>query len=503
MKSTVENRTLQSALIGIISFTITFFQTIIIVPILLKFWGAERYGFWLSIVAIYGLVQTVNSGYQSYLSNEFCKLYTTNNAKLKKIMASGILVDCSIALISFLILLAIVFLGFSSTILGINNDEIIRYNLGISIIIMIGFWLLTSSSLGIISRLYAASGLFSRSLWWGIIARLSQALSLAFTAVLGGDILAASIVSSIVIILVNVFLGWDIYRHFHQLYPFWIGGDWKTGWYNFSKSMIVTSSNIILQLQNNGVIFKITVILGSAELPLFITIRTLSNTLLQANTIITYPLIPEMTRYHVQGEHNKLVGTLAASWWISSMFINLGLIVSLPFIEPVYLKWTQGKIGFDWSLYLLLAWQTSIKNFGSPLVSYLISINNLRSQIEMAIFQTVIVLGGAILFISQYGLIAVGIAVALGELVSSVFIPIRFAYQEIEKLGGHLPVSDLLLSILGVIIVGFVFLGVGMGWLNLTIGVTSGCLGLLVIYAIQWINLPTEVKIRLQKLLKR
>ena len=121
----------------------------------------------------------------------------------------------------------------------------------------------------------------------------------------------------------------------------------------------------------------------------------------------------------------------------------------------------------------------------------------------MAIFQTVIVLGGAILFISRYGLIAVGIAVVLGELASSIFIPIRFANQEIERLGGQLPIFDLLLSILSVIVVGFVYLGVGMDWLNLTIWVTSGCSALLVIYAIQWVNLPMEVKIRLQKLLKR
>ncbi len=503
MKASVERRTLQSVLIGGLSFIITFIQTIIIVPTLLKFWGAELYGFWLSLVAVYSLMQTVNCGHQSYLGNEFCKFYATDITKLRKVMISGIWVDSLISLICFILLLIIVTLGFLNIILGIKNDIIIKYNLAISIIILTGLWLLNSSIVGILSRLYAPAGLIVRSLWWGIISRISQTFSLVFTAVLGGDILTACIITSLAITVVSISMVWDIYRHFRHLYPFWTGGDWKTGWYNLSKSIVVTSTSIILQLQNNGLILRITAVLGSAVLPLFITIRTISNTLLQATTIITNPLVPEMTRYHVQGEHNKLVGTLAASWWISSIFINLGLIVSLPFIEPVYLKWTQGKIGFDWSLYLLLAWQTSIKNFGSPLVSYLVGINHLRLQSEMAIFQTVIVLGGAILFISRYGLIAVGIAVVLGELASSIFIPIRFANQEIERLGGQLPIFDLLLSILSVILVGFVYLGVGMDWLNLTIWVTSGCSALLVIYAIQWVNLPMEVKIRLQKLLKR
>jgi O-antigen/teichoic acid export membrane protein len=496
MTTPVERRALESTFIGGLSFLVTFGQTILLVPILLQFWGAERYGFWLSLSAVYGLLQTINTGHQNYIGNELCKFYTTNTIRIKKILASGIAVDSLLSLFSFISLLGIIAFGYLGSFLGVAQPLIIKHKLGLGIVILVGTWLINGSISGILGRLYAPSGLLSRSLWWGIITRLSQTLGVAFTAILGGDVLAACVISSIAITLVNMLLFWDISRNFYKLYPFWSGGDWKTGWLNLSKSIVLTSSIILLQLQNNGLILRVTAVLGAAAVPVFTTIRTLSNTLLQATTIITQPLIPEMTRYHAQGGHEKLASTISASWWIGSILINLSLVVTLPLVEPVYLHWTQEKIGFDWVLYLLLAWQTSIKNFGSPLVSYLVGINHLRAQGEMAIAQTTIVLGGAILFIAQYGLVAVGFAVVLGELVASVLIPTKFAAQELQRLGGKFPSFQMVLALSSVALVGLVFLGVGIGWLTPTIWAVVGGLGLLPLYAAQWTQLPSEVKIR-------
>ncbi|MBO3460289.1 hypothetical protein G7B40_026085 [Aetokthonos hydrillicola Thurmond2011] len=500
---TVEKRTLNGILVGIISFSLAFTNSILLVPILLQFWGAETYGLWLSLFALFALLQTLDTGHQNYVGNEICKLYSTNFLVLKKLIASSIMMAVLLGISQLLIVLGIISFGFLGNFLGARPALLNDQRPGLGLICLVVTWILSGSIGGIIVNVYPAAGLYARSQWWGIIIRLAQSLSIILAAIISKQLLTATILMGLTITLVNLFLYVDVYRLFYQLHPIWKDGSWKMAWTNFSKSLVLTVAGILLQLQNNGLVLFISSLLGTAVAPTFTTMRTLSNAFVQATTIVTQPLLPEVIRYHVQGEYQKLTSVIAASWWSSGMLINFGILVSLPFVESIYLHWTRGKIDFDWVLYLLLAWSISLKNFGSPLNSYLAGINHLRAQSIITVVQTTTVLGGTFIFLSQSGLVAVGWAVVVGELFGSVLIPIQFTLQEIAHLGGNIPVLQIMLALASVVSVGIIFLGLGLSYLTPVLSAIIGSGILLSLYTIQWLNLPDDVKFRLISLCRQ
>ena len=502
MFNSIERRTFNSIIVGTISFSIIFVQNILIIPIFLTYWGKERYGLWLSMMALYSLMQAIDTGHQTYVGNEICKLYHTNIYKLREVVASSIKIAILIGIVEVVITFCLVTSSLLRQIIDFPKLFSDQQDVEIGLIILVVSWIFYGSVGGVLVRLYLPSGLYSKSLWLGIGLRFSQTLSVIAVIVAGGGILAACVVSSLVQIFLSILIIKDLCETFNWVYPFWVGGNWKTGWGNLRNSLIITIAGILLQLQSNGITLIVSSLLGTATAPVFTTMRTLSNTFVQGTTIVTQPLTPEIVRYHAQGEYQKLIGVIEASWWFSGILINFSIIGTLPFVEQIYIHWTRGKIGFDWMLYLLLAWSISLKNFGNPLNTYLAGINHLQAQSIMTVTQTTTVLGGTFLFLSQGGIVAAGWAVVAGEIFGSVFLPIKFTIKEIDKLGGKLPISQLTLALTSVLGVGIVFIGLALGYLTPILAAIIGFVILLIVYIIQWINLPYEVQKRLVGLYK-
>ncbi|MEH1922822.1 hypothetical protein [Nostoc sp.] len=497
---TVEKRAFNGTLIGIFSFVITIGQTILIVPILMKFWGVNNYGLWLGLSALSSLLQTIDTGHQSYVGNELTKFYTTDTKKLKTTLASSIWTAGLLGLLQIIISVGIVVFGVTGKLIGYTSPVGENQEIGLGLLVLTITWVITGSVGGILSRLYLPAGLFVRFTLWGIIARLFNVASILLTAILGGGILVACIISSIVVCLIYILFFWDIYKIFYKLYPFWIGGNLKTAFTNISKSLILTGVGFLSQLQNNGLILFVSAIVGAAFIPALSTMRTLTNTFLAGTAIITMSLVPEMTRYHTQGEHKKLADMISTAWWSGGLLINLGLVITLPCIEPIYLHWTRGQISFNWVLYLILAWSISLKNFGNPQSVYLIGINHIKAQTTIAVVQTTIILGITSLFLAKDGLVAVGIAIVCSEIIGSVIMATTYTIIEVQSLGGNLNFTKITLAFSSVVIVGLTYVSVGLYWLSPLIASIVGGIILIGLYLWQWQYLSMDVRYRLIKL---
>ena len=504
MNSTkLERRMLKNTIVGVIAFLANLSQTILLVPILLQAWGKEIYGIWLSISAFQSLLQTIDTGHQNYLSAEFCKLYPQKDKQLqlKKNLASGIWIAFLLGITQIVIVVIIVKFNLLESFLGTQLDSVEFSIVSKSLIILVSSWVLSGSVGGILVRLYYPAGLYSRGQWLGIFMRLSITLSLIFTAILGKGLVFASVFYAIVINLISGLIFFDTFRFFKSFYPFWVGGSWSLGIKNLSHSIVLTSVGVLSQFQVNGQVLIISSILGVAIMPGFTTMRTLSNAFLMATSIITSPLVPEIARYHVLEKPIKLIGVISTTWWSSGILINFGLLATLPFIETLYTTWTRGKLPFDWSLYLLLSLSICLKNIGSPLITYLSSINHLRSQGVMATTQTSIVLGGTVLFLQAFGLQAAAWSVLAGELVGSLILPIYFVEGQLNALNASLPRKQLSLSVIALIIMALTFICTGFLHLDPIITVLFGTLSLVIVYFWQWKLLSVEVKERLYGLL--
>lgn len=499
----IEKRSLYGTLAGIVAFGFNLAQTILIVPILIGAWGKEKYGIWLALLAIFALIQTIDKGHQDYLGNELTRLYVLDKKKLKVTLASGIWMATVLGLIQIVIVLVIYKTSFLPQLLGINSLATIeKFKLNECLLILVSSWVLYGSIGGILHRIHPMIGKYVVAVRWGIIVQFSYISILACTAMLGGSILLACLFTSLGTIFINIFIYYDIYTRLPSIFPLWTEGNWKVAFQNFSRSIVLTSTNILSQLQASGLTLVISAILGASVIPIFSTQRTLSNTFISATGIVISPLAPEIIRYHSLGESRKLVGTITATWFVSGILINFGLLFTLPVIESIYSTWTRGKIPFDWKLYLLLLLSVSVKNYGSPLIYYLIGINNLLAQTIITFTQSAIVLGGSLLFLHQFGLQGAAWAVLLGELLGSIILPTYFVKSELRCLNNtSFPYRQCSLAITAPIILALVFIGVNHFAFHSILLVLIGVVSLSIAYYFQWQLLDLEVKKRLYNLL--
>jgi hypothetical protein len=119
MKGTIEIRTLKSSFWGFILFFINFLQNIVIVPLFLKYWGTEKYGIWLAIIAIISIIKTIDLGHQNYVGNEFNKIFYTDKNLAKTILGSAFNICLLLGVFEFLIFILFFYIFNPQKYLGI------------------------------------------------------------------------------------------------------------------------------------------------------------------------------------------------------------------------------------------------------------------------------------------------------------------------------------------------------------------------------------------------
>ena len=110
--------------------------------------------------------------------------------------------------------------------------------------------------------------------------------------------------------------------------------------------------------------------------------------------------------------------------------LTLLLVLSIFFIEPLFLIWTRGHLTFDKNLFLFLAAGISFANFGIGIINYFFGVNKLRQYTIIVVSKSLVLFITAYLLIGKSELSTIGISVAISELISSVLLPIYFIKQD-------------------------------------------------------------------------
>ncbi len=190
--SNIQQRAFRNTFVGIISFILSFAQTIVLVPVLLKYWGNEKYGVWLALYAGFTLLQSLDIGHINYIGNKMNITYHIDKNELKSTLASSLFMAIIIGFIQLVIVIFLIIFNFLPNFLGIESAILTKYSIQISLFILITFWLLTGSIGGILSRLMFPTGFYYESQWWYVLYRFCQFLSIIIVAIFGGSILEAS-----------------------------------------------------------------------------------------------------------------------------------------------------------------------------------------------------------------------------------------------------------------------------------------------------------------------
>lgn len=500
MNNAVQKRVFNNYSIGLISFVLSFLQTVITVPILLNYWGNDTYGVWIALFAGFSLLQTFDFGHQSYIGNLLNIEYHIDKRKFSEYLGSSLTIAIILGIVQLSLTIFLVVTGYLGGFLGISIFVTDYSIISISMLSLMLMWVIAGSIGGILVKMLIPAGYMTQSLIWGIIFKLVQFFSLIFVAMSGGKIMEASVAYSVAQLLLSLLVFRYIKNKLPEFYPWWKSRDLKTGLNNLKKSTVLTLNNALQQLSNNGIILFITNVFSTAVVPAFTTVRTLTNTATVFTNLFITSIQPDLIKYHAKQEAEKLKATLNANWFFSGVVVNTGIIIFLPFAERIFNLWTKGLIFFEFKLFILLAASISVINFGAGLYNYLYGINNLFAISLISFFRASLLFILAFFLVNIFGLIGVGMAGLIGEIIASIVLPLIFVNRTIKKFNTKLSVNNILIASAApcLILLITIYVIIDME-LNLFVYGLSIFLCLLV-YFFNWLILEKEIKIRFKDL---
>lgn len=495
----VERRVMAGSLVSAISFALSILQTLIQVPLLLRFWSPTEYGMWVAVLAATSLVTRLDIGHQSFIGNLFCRYWVEDRSRLKSIFSSAVLCACLIALVELLAGILMFFFGHTEWLSG-SVAAGGREDFRIAFFAYLLFWVAQGSVGGILVRLYQPAGLFSRAQIIAIIYYLAGFVALVTAAALGASIAGAMLAQIGVWVLCNLFMFWDVRRLFPEFYPWWKGGDLGVAWKNFRASLVLTVNALVDQMVSSGLVLLVMGVLAPVEVAVFTTIRTVANTALQGVSIILYPIMPDVVRYHVHRECAKLVAVFGLVWCVAGSLVCLGFSIGAPILEPLYSLWTRKALPFNPLLFSLIVLAVCFRQWATPLQTYLHGVNNLPPQTVAVISRTVVTLTLAWIFLSRWGIAAAGWSLLAGECLAAV-VYFLAARRSIIDLGGGISTSPVIFSLLQIFAMAFGLFFCSRfpshaGW-----GALVSASGVLLTGYFQWRILDPDVKKRVLGLL--
>jgi O-antigen/teichoic acid export membrane protein len=246
--------------------------------------------------------------------------------------------------------------------------------------------------------------------------------------------------------------------------PWLKGAKVRIGLSDLGQSLFLTTSNLIQQSTTNGTVLLVSALAGPIAVPVFTTVRTLTNLWTSVTTVLSTPLLPDVVRIHAKGEVRKLVTINQTYWVLVGAVVNMGALLSYPLIPFLYGQWTAHAVALDNSLLCLLLGSVVMANAGALMTLHLNGINSLRIGLGASVARAVFGLGGGALGFSHYGLTGFGLGILTGEIAATLMTGRYFVKHEVSAKGLRMPASEFGPVSLSTGSVLLFFIGAAFGW---------------------------------------
>jgi O-antigen/teichoic acid export membrane protein len=494
--NSIEQRSLRGTILGLLSFGLNIIYSLLLVPFFLKYWGDIKYGYFLMAYAFIQLLRTLDNGHQLYVGNEFNKYYHTDTGKAYKILSSSVIIALCLGFFELLLFLGLWQFNFIEYVLGPSLLE--NENIFWGLFSMILMWWIVGSVGGILAKIILAKGLYAESVLFAMLIKGIEIGILITAILLSFSISTTFTLIAIATLLYSIIVFYWTFKRMPEYFPWWRGWDIRIGFKNFKRSIVITLNGFFDQLSNNGLLFIITRYLGIAAIPVFTTLRTLSNTITMLTNLIVQPLVPEMIRYDSQGQLNKVSRVLEMNWFFGGLFINVSFLLFIPFAENLFFIWTNHQIEFNKQLFYTLMLSVIAINFGKGIQSYLAGVNNLVAISVISFLRMFVIFIVSILFIRSIGIISIGLGILLSEIVCSIVLPVYIVKKVLHS--ESFPPLKIWSAVLPLFIISCCIL---LNQFELGFEILISLFGLfllLLIYYLQWMKMDADLKNRFKNL---
>jgi O-antigen/teichoic acid export membrane protein len=336
--------------------------------------------------------------------------------------------------------------------------------------------------------------------WWAMSFQVMQFAAIILSAVLRLGMLQTSMLFAFSQIVIYAASALYVRRALPAYFPWLRGAKARTGLNDLGHSTILTASNIVQQSTTNGAVLLVSALAGPVSVPVFTTVRTLTNLWTAVTGILTAPLLPEVVRIHAHGETPKLAAINQAFWVLAGTTVNLGALLLYPLMPLLYRQWTAHAVVLNAPLLALLLAGVVVTNSGALIALYLNGINKLHIALGTSVARALLGLGGGALGFPFLGIVSFGFGILAGEIVAVAMMGRYFVRQLAEK-GLHMQGAALAAVTLSTGATVLFFVGAALGWW--TIGAwwfaALACVAGAAIWG--WKGLDTAIKTRLLSLI--
>src|SRR5207249_5879197 len=148
--SSIEQRAFKNRTIGALSFLVTLCQSFVLVPILLKYWGNASYGLWLTLIAGFNLLQSLDLGHQNYVGNQLNMQYHIDRNEFRRTLGSSLLIAYFLGLVEIGICLLLIASDTMTLFLSVPSQVIAVQQLSLGLLLLMTMWVVFGSVGGIV-----------------------------------------------------------------------------------------------------------------------------------------------------------------------------------------------------------------------------------------------------------------------------------------------------------------------------------------------------------------
>lgn len=344
--SAVWRRLTSGTLANLINQAISIGGQLAVVPVYLAFWGNQVYGEWLTLSAAVAYISMLDLGMQTYVVNRMNQYYSRGeHEEFLRTMQSALLFTTIVFGVGLAVLVPLVFLLPLRSWLQIETTG--SRTTQIVAALMLGQFL-SFIPLGMMTGIYRSIGEYTRGATLGNLQRFSQFALVAVVLWQGGGMVALASSQLIAPFVFGLlFVVWDLRRRHPEVQ---LNFQWASA--RLALSFLAPSwLFLLIQLSASLVIQGSTLLagvaLGAAAVPVFVTLRTLSNVIRQGVGALYHASWPELTALEARGQYARLaqVHVFMAKGVVA---VSVTAAVLLHFAgADVVAAWTGGRIAYD------------------------------------------------------------------------------------------------------------------------------------------------------------
>ena len=344
-------------------------------PLYLAFWDSARYGVWLMLSAIPSYFSTTDGGIINAARNEMnMALGRGDQAHANRVFQSALAFLLSISILVLVILGVVLFLS--------PVANLLRYDYAIVLFLLVS-GIFMSFINGLSEATFCSVGQYGLGTAMGHCIRLAE---------WGGGLLGLFFSGS----FVSVALGMFVMRVFGMLLsivlakraaPVFIWGFGHARMAQFKITIRPALFFLIFPLASGlsiqGFTLLIGAMLGASNVTIFNTYRTLARVIVQATSVLSFSVGPELSRLFGAGHYRQYSTLFRRSQLISVAMVLATSSVVAVFGPWILQGWTHGRIAYSSGLLWSMLIYATVVGLGHVPKILLMSINR-HSAIALA-----------------------------------------------------------------------------------------------------------------------